>query len=97
MVLEIADFLIRDGDEERFAAAYREAVRHVTGSAGCRGVRLVRGVENPRRFVLLVEWDGLEDHTKGFRSSPAFTAWRAAVGEFFAHPPHVEHAIDVGP
>jgi heme-degrading monooxygenase HmoA len=96
MVLEIADFLIREGDEERFAVAYRDAVRHVTGSAGCHGVRLVRGVENPRRFVLLVEWERLEDHTEGFRSSPAFLDWRAALGPYFAEAPRVEHAVDVG-
>jgi len=95
MVLEIADFLIREGDEDRFATAYRDAVRFITGSSGCRGARLVRGVENPQRFVLLVEWDRLEDHIDGFRGSPAFQSWRAAVGQFFAEPPHVEHAVDV--
>ena len=96
MVLEIADFLIREGDEERFATAYRDAVRHVTGSAGCHGARLVRCVENPRRFVLLVEWERLEDHTEGFRCSPAFLDWRAALGPYFAKAPRVEHAVDVG-
>lgn len=95
MVLEIADFLIREGEENAFADAYREAVSHITATPGCRSIRLVRGIENPRRFVLLVEWERLEDHTEAFRGSPAFTAWRAAVGPFFAEPPHVEHARDV--
>jgi quinol monooxygenase YgiN len=95
MVLEIAEFFIRAGDEERFVAAYRDAVRLVSDSAGCRGVRLVRGIENPQRFVLLAEWDRLEDHLDGFRASPAFQQWRAAVGPFFAEPPRVEHALDL--
>lgn len=95
MVLEIADFLIREGDEDRFVDAYRDAVRFITDSAGCRGVRLVRGVENPRRFVLLVEWERLEDHLDGFRGSAAFHGWRAAVGPFFATAPQVEHTVDV--
>lgn len=97
MVLEIADFLIREGDEQRFLDAYGDAVTLVTASPGCRSVRLVRGVENPQRFVLLVEWERLEDHTDGFRGSPAFQGWRAAVGPFFAAEPHVEHAVDVPP
>lgn len=97
MVLEIADFLVHEGDEDRFAAAYAQAVTFITSSPGCRGARLVRGIENPRRFVLLVEWDTIEDHTDGFRSSPAFTRWRAAVGPYFAQPPTVEHATDITP
>ncbi|HEY0640595.1 MAG TPA: antibiotic biosynthesis monooxygenase [Pseudonocardiaceae bacterium] len=96
MVLEIADFLIREGVEDDFAAAYADAVRFITSSPGCLSARLVRGVENPRRFVLLVEWETLEAHTEGFRGSAAFIGWRAAVGGFFAEPPTVEHARPVG-
>lgn len=96
MVLEIAEFLISDGQEDRFVTAYREAVRHVAASAGFRTARLVRGIENPSRFTLLVEWERLEDHVDGFRSSQAFVNWRAAVGPYFAEPPRVEHAVDVG-
>ena len=33
----------------------------------------------------------LEDHTVGFRGSPAFAQWRAIVGPFFAAAPQVEH------
>lgn len=96
MVLEIADFLVRDGDEDAFALAYRDAVKFITSSSGCHGARLVRGIENPRRFVLLVEWARLEDHTEGFRGSPAFQRWRDAVGRYFAEPPRVEHAAAIG-
>ena len=96
MVLEIADFLIREDGEAGFTAAYSDAVTFITGSPGCRSARLVRGVENPRRFVLLVEWERLEDHIDGFRGSPAFRDWRAAVGSDFATAPQVEHAVDVG-
>lgn len=95
MVLEIAELIVRDGAQDGFTTAYRDAVSLVTGSAGCRSVRLVRGIENPRRFVLLVEWERLEDHLDGFRGSPAFQQWRAAVGPFLAEDPRVEHAVDV--
>lgn len=95
MVLEIAEFAIRPGAEDGFVEAYHTAVSLVTDSPGCRGVRLVRGIESPQRFVLLVEWDRLADHVDGFRGSPAFEQWRAAVGPFFAEPPHVEHAVDL--
>jgi len=96
MVLEIAEFAIRAGAEDSFAAAYRDAVRFVTGSPGFRSARLVRGIESPQRFVLLVEWDSLADHLEGFRNSPAFERWRAVVGPFFAEQPRVEHFADPG-
>jgi len=38
-----------------------------------------------------VHWNTLEDHTQGFRESPAFAEWRAIIGPFFAQPPQVEH------
>ena len=38
-----------------------------------------RGIENPDSFILLVQWDSVDDHMKGFRESPAFTEWRALL------------------
>jgi quinol monooxygenase YgiN len=46
--------------------------------------------------VLLVEWDDVAAHEQNFRGTDRFTAWRAAIGPFFARPPHVEHVADVG-
>jgi len=40
--------------------------------------------KSPNRYMLRIEWATLEDHTVGFRGSPAFTQWRAQVGPFFA-------------
>jgi quinol monooxygenase YgiN len=58
---------------------------------GCRGYKVHRSQESPERYVLQVVWDTLEDHTLGFRQSPAFARWRALIGPFFAAPPTVEH------
>jgi heme-degrading monooxygenase HmoA len=95
MVLEIADFAVRPGTEEEFAAAYREALPLLAATPGFRSARMTRGIESPTRFVLLVEWDSLEAHTVGFRESPRFGTWRELVGPFFDGPPHVEHVVDV--
>ena len=54
---------------------------------GFRGFKVNKGVEHPDRYVLMIFWDTLEDHTVGFRGSPAFAQWRAIVGPFFAAPP----------
>ncbi len=60
-------------------------------SVGFRGARLLSGIENGDRLVLLVEWDRLEDHLDGFRGSPAFGRWRELIGPYFAAQPAVEH------
>ncbi|MFB9908652.1 antibiotic biosynthesis monooxygenase family protein [Allokutzneria oryzae] len=96
MILEVAEILVQPGQEEEFEAAHRGAVEHLLGSPGCRSARLTRGVENPSRFVLFVEWDSLAAHTEDFRSSPAFTRWRDGIAPFLDGAPRVEHFVPAG-
>ena len=95
MVVEIADFTVTAGDEEKFAEAYRSVRELLAGTPGCRSVRMTRGVETAHRFVLIVEWDSIDAHEENFRATDRFTGWRAAIGPFFAAPPHIEHFSDV--
>lgn len=94
VVLEIADFDIRPGQEDEFAAAYRTAAALVADTPGCRSMRMTRSIETPSRFVLLVEWDSVEAHTEGFRGSERFGTWRQLISPFFAAAPQVEHFRD---
>jgi heme-degrading monooxygenase HmoA len=96
MVLERAVIKVADGRQDAFEAAFIEARAVIESSPGCRSARLHRGVENPEQFLLLVEWDRLEDHLVGFRQSEHFTEWRAIIGPFFAQPPEVDHYQPVG-
>jgi quinol monooxygenase YgiN len=56
---------------------------------------MTRGIESPSRFVLLVEWDDVTAHEENFRASERFSTWRAAIGPYFAAPPHVEHVSEI--
>ncbi len=94
MVLEVADFEVHPGAEDEFLTAYRGVRDVLAGTPGCRSVRMIRGVESPARLILLVEWDSVAAHEENFRGSDRFTAWRAAIGPFFAGPPRVEHFTD---
>lgn len=94
MVLELALIDVTPGSEPAFAAAYAQAEELVRDTPGCRSMRMTRGVETPTRFVLLVEWDSVEDH-QVFRDSDRFPQWRALIGPHFAAPPHVEHFVDL--
>lgn len=91
MIYEQAILSIVPGKESAFERAFAHAPAISERADGCHGVELVRCVEDPCRYELLVMWDSVDDHTVGFRESPLFHEWRGLVGEFFAAPPVVEH------
>jgi heme-degrading monooxygenase HmoA len=92
MILEIADIRIAAGRNAEFDAAIERGLETVASrAAGYRAHRVVKGIESADRYVLMIWWDTVEDHTVGFRGSPLFAEWRAIVGPFFAAPPSVEH------
>ena len=92
MILEHADLRIDPQNATAFEEAIERGARSVIATAqGFQGFQVHRSIESPGRYVLTIEWAKLEDHTVGFRGSPAFAEWRAIVGPFFMQPPVVEH------
>ena len=92
MILEIADIRIAPGQQAAFDAAIQRGVDTVISRAkGFRGYKVNKGVESPERYILMIYWETLEDHTVEFRGGPLFAEWRAIVGPFFASAPNVEH------
>ena len=92
MILEIADIRIAPGKQAEFDAAIQRGVETVASKAkGFRGYKVNKGVESPERYILMIYWETLENHTVDFREGPLFPQWRAIVGPFFAAPPTVEH------
>ena len=91
MILELAQIHVKLGAEGAFEAAVAQAAPLFQAAPGCRGMELHRVVETPGRYLLMVRWDTLEDHTVRFRSSEAFQQWRALAGPHFASPPDVQH------
>ena len=92
MILEVADIRIQPGKQAEFDAAVQHGLSTVISQAkGCKGWKVNKGIESPERYLLMVFWETLEDHTVAFREGPLFAQWRAIVGPFFAAPPQVEH------
>ena len=92
MILELADIRIQPGKQAEFDAAIQRGIEQVVAkSKGFRGYKINKGIESPERYLLIVFWETLENHTVDFRQSPAFQEWRAIVGPYFAAPPAVEH------
>lgn len=97
MILEHADIRIDPANAAAFEEAILRGVNTVVAtSRGFRGFKVNRSQEGAGRYILMIYWDTLEDHTVGFRQSPAFAEWRGIVGPFFLQPPVVEHLELVG-
>lgn len=91
MVLEVAVLNIRPGMAERFEVAFDEAQVILAASPGYLSHELQRCIETPSRYLLLVRWESLTDHTVGFRESEAYGRWRALLHHFYDPFPTVEH------
>lgn len=93
MVTEHVVLSVHAGKEAEYEAAFAEAKHVIAAAPGCRSVRLSRSVETPSDYLLLVEWDTVDDHMVGFRNSEAFTEWRRLVHHFYVAGPleHFEH------
>ena len=98
MILEVADIRIQPGQQAAFDEAIQRGLTTVISHAqGFKGWKVNKGIESPERYLLMIFWDTLEDHTVAFRSGPLFAEWRAIVGPFFASAPVVELLMLVMP
>jgi heme-degrading monooxygenase HmoA len=91
MILESALLDVKPGEEAAFEAAIGKARPLIAATPGFRSIAVRRCIETPNRYLLLVEWDTLEDHTIGFRQSERYQQWRALLHHFYDPFPKVEH------
>ena len=92
MILEVADIRITPGKNAEFEVAIRRGLDTVLSRAtGFITHQVQRGIESPERYLLMIWWHTLENHTVDFRQGPLFAEWRSHIGPFLAAPPHVEH------
>ena len=91
MILEIAILNVIPGQAAPFERAFAEAKDIIASMPGFKSLELQRCVEAPNRYALLVRWETLEDHTRGFRTSPEYQRWKALLHHFYHPFPTVEH------
>ena len=91
MILEVAILDVKAGEEQPFEAAFEKAQKIIASMAGYLSHQLQKCVEKNNRYILLVNWQTLEDHTVGFRESPEYQEWRALLHHFYKPMPAVVH------
>ena len=95
MILELAILNVRRGHADEFERAFREAQRIISSMVGYVSHELQRCLEVEDKYVLLVRWRRLEDHTEGFRGSAEYQEWKRLLHHFYDPFPTVEHYASV--
>ena len=90
-ILEMALLDVRDRQTGAFEAALSEALPLIRRQPGCRSAEIRPCLEQPQRYLLLVNWVSLADHEQGFRRSNDYKRWRALLHGFYEPFPVVEH------
>ncbi|MDQ2078420.1 antibiotic biosynthesis monooxygenase [Marinimicrobium sp. ABcell2] len=91
MVLEVAILDVKPHQSEDFEQAFGVAQSIISSMPGYLSHELQRCIEKSSRYILLVRWQTLEDHTQGFRQSEQYQQWRSLLHHFYDPFPVVEH------
>mgnify|MGYP000104813870 FL=1 len=91
MILEAALLLVKPTEIAAFEADFIQASNVISQSKGYIEHELQRCIEVENKYLLMIKWQTLEDHTVGFRNSELFEQWKALVHPYFETKPTVEH------
>ncbi len=82
---------VKQGLEEEYEKAFCQASEIISSMKGYISHELQRCTEVKGRYLLLVNWETLEDHTIGFRQSAEYQEWKKQLHHFYDPFPTVEH------
>ncbi|PCJ65391.1 MAG: antibiotic biosynthesis monooxygenase [Candidatus Hydrogenedentota bacterium] len=91
MILESARLDVIPGQEGEFERDFARAQAIISSMPGYISHDLRRCIETPNRYLLLVQWETLEDHTEGFRGSSEYQEWKTLLHHYYDPFPVVEH------
>jgi heme-degrading monooxygenase HmoA len=95
MILEVAILHVKSGLNNEFESNFRKASKIISTMRGYISHELQKCVEEENKYILLVRWNNLKDHTVGFRTSPEYLQWKELLHHFYDPFPIVEHYINI--
>lgn len=95
MILEAAILRIIPGQSQEFEKSFREASKIISSMKGYKEHELQKCLEEDNKYLLLVRWETVEDHTIGFRESNQYIEWKALLHYYYDPFPTVEHFVKV--
>ena len=91
MILEVVTLNIKKGLSADFEKAFYEAKNIISSMKGYVSHELKKCIEQEDKYILLVNWETIEDHEIGFRKSNEYQKWKKLLHHFYEPFPIVEH------
>ena len=93
MILEVAVLHVNNNRTDEFENSFSIAQKIISKMKGYISHELKKCLEEPNKYILLVNWETLEDHTIGFRESKEYQEWKELLHHFYDPFPIVEHYL----
>jgi len=90
-ILEVTTLNIKKGQGLAFESAFKKAQKIISSMKGYISHELKKCVEQEDKYILLVNWETIEDHEIGFRESTEYQEWKSLLHHFYEPFPIVEH------
>lgn len=91
MILEVAILNIKEGMSLEFEDVFKDAKKIISSMKGYISHDLKKCIEEENKYILLVNWQSIEDHEIGFRESEEYLKWKKLLHHFYEPFPTVEH------
>ncbi|WP_445957562.1 antibiotic biosynthesis monooxygenase family protein [Yeosuana sp.] len=91
MILEVATLHIKTGLSKDFEKSFHKAQKIIASMKGYISHELKKCIEQEDKYILLVNWETIEDHEIGFRKSKEYQVWKALLHHYYEPFPIVEH------
>ena len=91
MILEAVYLYVKPGLEDQFEKDFQKASPYVTSMIGYIDHSLHQCMEDSSKYLLMIKWQRLEDHTIGFRQSDEYKEWKKLLHHYYDPFPVVEH------
>ena len=91
MVVEYIRYGVSAEQHDEFENAWSEAQNALEDAPECLAYEVAHGIEEPEHYIVRIEWKSLKEHEQGFRQSPGFGPFFAAVKPFFSQIEEMRH------
>lgn len=91
MVLEVAILDIKKGQSKDYEESFAQAEHLISSQKGYLSHELKKCLEQEDKYLLLVQWETVDDHEIGFRGSAAYQEWKKILHHYYDPFPVVAH------
>jgi heme-degrading monooxygenase HmoA len=91
LILEVAILNIKKGLSNEFEQSFDKAQKIISSMKGYINHELKKCIEVEDKYILLVNWETIEDHEIGFRQSAQYQEWKNLLHHYYDPFPTVEH------